>query len=131
MRMGTNSPKAQTSYRLARFRDLMRLSSEKGLALFKPWVAIYQGWVWTEQGRFEEGIAQMRHGMAAWQAMGTQFACPFHLALLAEAYLKAGQACPACPERSRGKRSRRAKSKGRSGAEHVGRGIGPGGASQW
>jgi len=45
----------------------------------------------VEQGQGEEGITQMRQGMAAWQAMGAELFWPFCLALLTEAYGKVGQ----------------------------------------
>ena len=44
------------------------------------------------QGQTEEGIAQLRQGMAAWRATGAEIARPLWLAFLAEAYGKAGQA---------------------------------------
>jgi predicted ATPase len=46
----------------------------------------------TEQGQMEEGIAQMRQGMTAWQATGTEVDRLYYLALLADIYGKAGQA---------------------------------------
>src|SRR6266568_2021403 len=39
----------------------------------------------------EEGIAQIRQGLAAYRATGTEISWPRHLALLAEAYGKVGQ----------------------------------------
>src|SRR5262249_39803246 len=51
-----------------------------------------QGWALAEQGQGEEGIAQIRHGLAASQATGTELQRSHWLALLAEAYGKAGQA---------------------------------------
>ena len=51
-----------------------------------------RGWALAEQGQSEEGIAQMRQGLAAWQATGAELGRPYLLALLAEAYGKAGQA---------------------------------------
>src|SRR5439155_8101223 len=39
----------------------------------------------------EEGNAQMRHGLAAWRAMGAEIMRPHFLALLAEAYGRLGQ----------------------------------------
>ena len=44
------------------------------------------------QGQEEEGIAQIRQGMAAWRATGAEIGWPLWLAFLAEAYGKAGQA---------------------------------------
>jgi predicted ATPase len=45
----------------------------------------------AEQGQRKEGIAQMRHGLSAWQGIGMELLRPYYLALLAEAYSKAGQ----------------------------------------
>ncbi len=52
---------------------------------------ILQGWALAEQGQGEEGITQMRQGLAAYQATGAEIARPYFLALLAEAYGKVGQ----------------------------------------
>ena len=46
----------------------------------------------AEQGQSVEGIAQMRQGIAAWRATGAELQLPYYLALLMEAYGKAGQA---------------------------------------
>ncbi len=46
----------------------------------------------AEQGQVEEGIAQMQQGLAAFRAVGTKTGRPVHLAGLAEAYGKVGQA---------------------------------------
>jgi len=70
----------------------IRLATEQG---FPHWVAsgtALRGWALAEQGQEEEGIAQVRRGMAAWQDTGAETARPYYLALLAEAYGKAGQA---------------------------------------
>ena len=45
----------------------------------------------AEQGQGEQGIAQIREGLSAWQAMETEVARTYFLALLAEAYQKGGQ----------------------------------------
>ena len=44
-----------------------------------------------QQGRGEEGITQLRQGLAAWQATGAGVEQPYFLALLAEGYGKVGQ----------------------------------------
>ncbi len=51
-----------------------------------------QGWALAEQGQREEGIGQMRQGLAALRATGTEASRPSYLALLAEAYGKGEQA---------------------------------------
>ena len=50
-----------------------------------------RGWALAEQGQGEEGIAQIRQGLATCQATGAELCRPYYLALLAEAYGKAGQ----------------------------------------
>src|SRR5262245_5301567 len=49
------------------------------------------GWARAEQGRTEEGIAQMRQGIAAYQATGAELPKPRIIALLAEALGRVGQ----------------------------------------
>jgi len=71
---------------------MIALSSEQGFAFWVAWGTILQGWALAEQGQGEEGIAQMRQGLAAWQAMEAEFARPYFLALLAETSGKVGQA---------------------------------------
>jgi predicted ATPase/DNA-binding winged helix-turn-helix (wHTH) protein len=70
----------------------IRLCTEQG---FPYWLAIgtlLQGWVLTVQGQGEEGMEQLRQGLAAWRATGAELRGPYFLTLLAEAYGNAGQA---------------------------------------
>jgi predicted ATPase len=71
---------------------LITLSQEQGFPVFVGWGSILRGWALAEQGQVEEGIAQMRQGMAAWRDTGAEMWRSHYLALLAEAYGKAGQA---------------------------------------
>jgi len=69
----------------------MTLTSEHG---FPEWLAqgtILWGWALAEQGQGEEGIAQMRQGLATYRATGSELARSQYLALLAEAYRKMGR----------------------------------------
>jgi predicted ATPase len=62
---------------------------------FPYWLAqgtIFRGWALAEQGQRGEGMAQLREGLAAYQALGAELIRPYHLALLAEAAGKGGQA---------------------------------------
>jgi predicted ATPase len=67
------------------------LVTEHGLALALEAAGMsLRGWALAGQGREEEGIAQMRKGLAAWQASGTQSAFPYYAALLADGCRKTG-----------------------------------------
>jgi predicted ATPase len=50
-----------------------------------------RGWALAEQEQREEGIAQLRQGLAAFRATGAELWRPYYLALLAEALEKSGQ----------------------------------------
>ena len=67
------------------------LSTEQGFALWTAFGPILQGWTLAEQGQGEEGIAQLRQGLAAWRATGAELQRPYFLALLVEAYGETGQ----------------------------------------
>jgi predicted ATPase len=51
-----------------------------------------RGWALAAQGQVEEGLAQIGSGLGAWRTTGAEVQRPYYLALLAEAYGKAGQA---------------------------------------
>jgi predicted ATPase len=68
------------------------LSAEQGFTQILAHGTILRGWALAEQGQEEEGIQQIHQGMAAARATGTESYRPYHLALLAEAHGKAGQA---------------------------------------
>jgi predicted ATPase len=67
------------------------LSTEHGFALIGAAGTWLRGWALAEQGQREDGIAQMRQGLTAVQAIGAELFRPYVLALLAEVYGKAGQ----------------------------------------
>ena len=58
----------------------MRLSTEQRFAFWLVSATVLRGWALAEQGQGAEGIAQIRQGLAAWQAMGAElsarFRCP-------------------------------------------------------
>ena len=68
------------------------LCSEQGFPLFLAWGTILQGWAVAEQGQGEEGIAQIRQGLAAWRSTGAELIRSNFLALLAAEYGNVGQA---------------------------------------
>ncbi|MDF3835723.1 adenylate/guanylate cyclase domain-containing protein [Cupriavidus basilensis] len=67
------------------------VSGEQGFPIYLAWGTILQGWALAEQGHHEEGIAQIRQGLAAYEATGAALGRPNLLALLAEARGKAGE----------------------------------------
>lgn len=64
---------------------LLRISRERGFALYQAWGTILHGWVLTMEDEMDEGIATMRHGLSAWQGMGAKLLVPNFLLLIAEA----------------------------------------------
>jgi predicted ATPase len=68
------------------------LAREHGFPLMLGQGAVLQGWAQAEQSQFEEGMSQIRQGLATRQAIGAGMLRSYFLALLAEAYGKAGQA---------------------------------------
>jgi predicted ATPase/DNA-binding winged helix-turn-helix (wHTH) protein len=69
----------------------MTLCREQGFAYYLAWVTIMKGWAQTAQGIREQGMVQMRQGMAAIRATGAELRQPYYRALLAGAYGEAGQ----------------------------------------
>src|SRR5207244_4377593 len=49
------------------------------------------GWLLTKQGDVAAGIEHLRQGAAGWRSQGSDLWRPYWLALLSEAYGKAGQ----------------------------------------
>jgi predicted ATPase len=70
----------------------LTLATEQEDAFFLAHGTIVRGWALAEQVQPEEGIAQLRQGMAAYRATGAEMHRPYWLTLLAEAYGKGGQA---------------------------------------
>ena len=56
--------------------EVMRLSTEGGFSLLQAWATFVLGWARAQQGEVEEGIAQMRQGLAGWRSIGMEVACP-------------------------------------------------------
>jgi predicted ATPase len=69
----------------------MVLAREHGFVILLAEATCFRGWALAEQGQ-EEGIAQIRQGLAPWRAAGPEIGRTQYLALLAEVYGKAGQA---------------------------------------
>jgi predicted ATPase len=67
---------------------VIALSAERGLTDYLARAASLRGWAIFEQGHKEEGIAQIREGMSASQAIGTELYRTYFLILLAEACIE-------------------------------------------
>ncbi len=67
------------------------LSTEQGFSSWLAWGTILRGWALAEQGRVEEGIAQIHQSLVTFRATEIEFFRSYRLALLAEAYGKVGQ----------------------------------------
>jgi class 3 adenylate cyclase/predicted ATPase len=76
----------------AQAEAVMTLSGEQGYPHFVAMGTILRGWALAEHGLPAEGVAQIHQGLAAWRIAGQELARPYYLALLAEAYGRAGQA---------------------------------------
>lgn len=74
-----------------RTEEVIALAREQGFVPALADATVLRGWVLAAQGRGEEGIAQIREGLAAYQALGAKPAWTYYLALLAEAYGKGGR----------------------------------------
>ena len=53
---------------------------------------VVRGWALADGGQAEDGIAEIRRGLADYRATGAELGSPYFLALLAEAHRRAGQA---------------------------------------
>jgi predicted ATPase len=70
----------------------MALAQQQEFPLLLAMGTVFQGWVLAEQGRADEGIAQMCRGIAAFRATGAELFRPHFLGLLAEAYGRSARA---------------------------------------
>jgi serine/threonine protein kinase/predicted ATPase len=71
--------------------SLIRVTTEKGVVLFRAWGTIARGWILAEQGRFEDGAKQIRRGLEEAEAAGSWLSRPFAQAMLAVALAKSGK----------------------------------------
>ena len=67
------------------------LCTEHKFAYYLAWGTVLQGSAWAAQGAWAEGLARIREGLAAWQAVGGRALWHWFHALLAEACGRAGQ----------------------------------------
>ena len=76
---------------LEQTKAMLQLADEHGMPYWLTEGAMMQGWALAEQGQVQEGITQMRQGLADWRAMGSGVAASYFLSLPVEAYGKGGQ----------------------------------------
>jgi predicted ATPase len=76
---------------LQRSEEALKLSGEGDFGSWRPVANIYRGSALAQGPEIEEGIAQIRAGLEEYRDSGAGVGCPTFLALLAEAYCKAGQ----------------------------------------
>ena len=69
----------------------LALTTEQIIPFYAAQAMVLRGWALVEQGRREEGITQLREGLAAYRATVARLECSHWLALLAEAYRDTGQ----------------------------------------
>jgi predicted negative regulator of RcsB-dependent stress response len=75
----------------AHAETVVTLASEQKFAEWLPLATASRGWTLAERGELDEGIAQMRQGLATYRATGSFMFVSYFLTLLARAYLRAGQ----------------------------------------
>ena len=60
------------------------LATEQGFPQWAAWGTSMRGWALAMQGQGEEGMAQVRQGIAAWRATGAALFVPYSRTLLAD-----------------------------------------------
>jgi predicted ATPase len=70
--------------------EALALSEAHDLAFFAAMASILRGWVLVEDGSLDEGLKQMRRGLAAHVSTGAELAKPYWLCLIAEACGRTG-----------------------------------------
>jgi predicted ATPase len=69
----------------------MRIAEKEGVPLFESWARVARGWALAHLGQAEQGVAQIREGLAMASATGAEMWRTYNLAQLAEACGKAGR----------------------------------------
>ena len=68
------------------------ISEAHGLAYMGAMASMFEGWAGAVEGELDEGVAQMRRGLAAQLATGAELTRPYWLYLITEACLESGAA---------------------------------------
>jgi predicted ATPase len=69
----------------------LAITTEEIIPFFRAHGVMLRGWALVQEGQCEEGIAELRQGLAAYRVIGAQIECSHWLALLAEAYRDTGR----------------------------------------
>ena len=72
-------------------RQMLQICQEHAFSGWEAAALVMKGWTIVEQEHPEEGIAMIRKGITAWEETRAEVLLPLFLALLAEAYQRAGQ----------------------------------------
>jgi predicted ATPase len=72
---------------LQQVEELRKFAHEQGFPFWLAMATITRGFELVWQGASDEGMLQMRQGLAAYRALGAEIASTYWLALLAEGYL--------------------------------------------
>jgi predicted ATPase len=76
----------------AQAEALVALATEQGFPVWLAAGTVVRGWALAEDGRAEDGIAEIRRGLAEYWATGAEMWSPYFLRLLAEVLGRAGRA---------------------------------------
>jgi serine/threonine protein kinase/predicted ATPase len=71
--------------------ELVRLSTEHHVELFRAWGLLAEGWALAIQGQYDLAIERMQQGLADSKATGSELGHPMAMWALADVYRKAGQ----------------------------------------
>ena len=71
--------------------EMLAICQEHGFVGWEAAATVMKGWVLVEQDRSKDGIAMICKGIAAWEKTRAEMLLPLFLALLAQAYQRAGQ----------------------------------------
>ena len=81
----------KTHHVRARAEDCIALATTYGFPTFAARGEVLRGWALAAQGRGQEGLAQLRHGVDMWLDSGARFDLPWYLILLTDTYKTLGR----------------------------------------